>query len=92
MNCYRSGGCGPYEMYSCTECPASKPEYMKRGSSKTEVIHLKATNIRWDTDGEDIALPTEIKIPDNMTDVDEISDYISDQIGFCHMGFCLERI
>ena len=26
--CYRSGGCGPYEMYSCSECPASKPEYL----------------------------------------------------------------
>lgn len=28
MQCYRSGGCGPYEMYSCSECPASKPEYV----------------------------------------------------------------
>lgn len=30
MKCYRNGGCGPYEMYSCNECPASKPEYLKR--------------------------------------------------------------
>lgn len=30
MACYRSGGCGPYEMRSCSECPASKPEYMRR--------------------------------------------------------------
>lgn len=30
MTCYRSGGCGPYEMRSCNECPASKPEYRKR--------------------------------------------------------------
>lgn len=30
MNCYRKGGCGPYEMYSCYECPASKPEYAQR--------------------------------------------------------------
>ena len=30
MACYRSGGCGPYEMRSCSECPASKPEYTKR--------------------------------------------------------------
>lgn len=28
MVCYRDGGCGPYEMLSCTECPASKPEYL----------------------------------------------------------------
>lgn len=48
---------------------------------------MKATNILWDTDGEDIALPTEIQIPDGMVDEDEISDYISDQTGFCHFGF-----
>ena len=29
MTCYRDGGCGPYEMRSCNECPASKPEYKK---------------------------------------------------------------
>jgi hypothetical protein len=28
--CYRSGGCGPYEMYSCNECPASKSDYLQR--------------------------------------------------------------
>jgi hypothetical protein len=26
-NCFRKGGCGPYENRSCNECPASKPEY-----------------------------------------------------------------
>ena len=30
MACYRKGGCGPYEMLPCGECPASKPEYLKR--------------------------------------------------------------
>lgn len=30
MKCYRKGGCGPYEMYSCQECPASKREYLLR--------------------------------------------------------------
>lgn len=31
MTCYRQGGgCGPYEMSSCGECPASKPEYAER--------------------------------------------------------------
>ena len=28
MACYRKGGCGPYEMYSCSECPCSKKEYL----------------------------------------------------------------
>ena len=27
MECYKSGSCGVYEMYSCSECPASKPTY-----------------------------------------------------------------
>lgn len=31
MSCYRNGGCGPYEGLSCTECPASHPEYLGRG-------------------------------------------------------------
>ena len=30
MKCYRNGGCGPYEMYSCSECPASKEDYIHR--------------------------------------------------------------
>ena len=30
MTCYRKGGCGPYEMRPCNECPASRPDYAKR--------------------------------------------------------------
>lgn len=30
MKCYKNGGCGVYENRSCYECPASKPEYLKR--------------------------------------------------------------
>lgn len=49
---------------------------------------MKAINIVWDTDGENISLPTEIEIPDDIVDdEDEISDYITDQTGFCHYGF-----
>ena len=40
----------------------------------------KATHIQW----------TEIDIPDDMTDMEEISDYITDQTGFCHNGFIVE--
>ena len=35
MQCYRDGGCGPYEGRSCTECPASKPDYKQRKMAKT---------------------------------------------------------
>lgn len=56
---------------------------------------MKAINIKWDTDGDmDLLneLPTEIEIPEDMTDEDEIdeeeiSDYLSDETGFCHNGF-----
>lgn len=53
---------------------------------------MKAINIIWDVDNEkDLEmLPTEIDIPEGMTDEDEISDYISDATGFCHKGFVLD--
>lgn len=53
---------------------------------------MKATNIEWDVDCEEQLedLPTEIEIPDGMTDEEEISDYISDVTGFCHCGYVLE--
>lgn len=54
---------------------------------------MKATNIKWDLDVEDIedgvVLPSEIEIPNGMTDEDDISDYLSDQTGFCHDGYIL---
>ncbi len=51
---------------------------------------MKAVNIKWDTDGDKEALemlPTEMEIPEGMTDEDEISDYLSDETGFCHFGY-----
>ena len=49
-------------------------------------------NIDWDTDGDKelkASLPQEMDVPDNMS-LDEISDYISDKVGFCHNGFILQ--
>lgn len=52
---------------------------------------LKATNILWDTDYDDDGeLPTEIDIPEGMTNEDEISDYLSEVTGYCHQGYVLE--
>lgn len=50
---------------------------------------MKAINILWDTDGEEVNLPNEIEIPDwvDKEDDDEISDYLSDVTGFCHFGY-----
>lgn len=51
---------------------------------------LKATNILWDTDYDDDGeLPTEIDIPEGMTDEGEISDYLSEVTGYCHQGYVL---
>lgn len=56
---------------------------------------MKAVNIKWDTDGDiDVLneLPKEIEIPDSLvTDeddlLDKVSDWLSDEYGFCHFGF-----
>lgn len=49
---------------------------------------MKARNILWDIDeGEEVILPNEIEIPDDITDEEDISDYITDETGFCHNGF-----
>ena len=45
MKCYRKGGgCGPYEMLSCGDCPASKPEYVMgyQPSIKTHADRVRA--------------------------------------------------
>lgn len=50
---------------------------------------MKAINIIWDVDFEEDLenLPTEIEIPEGMTDKEEISEYITDTIEYCHKGF-----
>lgn len=51
-----------------------------------------AVNIDWDVDDKSVLedLPKELKLPEGMVDEDEISDWISEQIGFCHKGFFLD--
>lgn len=50
---------------------------------------MKAINILWYPDDEEVNLPNEIEIPDwvDKENDDEISDYLSDTTGFCHFGF-----
>ena len=64
---------------------------------------LKAINIKWDTDGDKEVFnefPTEMIIPDELEEMykkdkefalEEISDWLSDETGFCHGGFEIER-
>lgn len=65
---------------------------------------LKAINIKWDTDGDMEVLnelPTEMIIPNELEELhkkdreyalEEISDWLSDETGFCHAGFELEKV
>ena len=55
-------------------------------------MKIFASNIKWDIDGDAAVfeqLPQEIEIPDNVYKAgeDAISDYISNETGFCHGGF-----
>ena len=49
---------------------------------------MKVTNIKWETDGEVVDLPTEVEVEDGMSD-DEIADYLSDEYGWLVNGFSL---
>ena len=64
---------------------------------------LKAINIKWDTDGDKEVfneLSTEMIIPDELEEMykkdkefalEEISDWLTDETGFCHSGFEIEK-
>lgn len=47
----------------------------------------RMVKVDWDTDGETADnLPSIVEIPDSVSD-EEISDWLSDQYGFCHKGY-----
>lgn len=64
---------------------------------------LKAIRIKWDTDGGMEVfnnIPTEMIIPDELETIykedkeyalEEISDWLSEETGFCHDGFEIEK-
>ena len=65
---------------------------------------LKAINIKWDIDGDMEVfneLPTEMIIPNELEELykkdkeyalEEIADWLSDETGFCHAGFEIEKV
>lgn len=46
---------------------------------------MKVIGIVWDTYGEDVDLPTEVELPDNMdsSDQDDVMDWLCDKFGHC---------
>ena len=52
---------------------------------------MKRVYVDWETDGtpiEDIGLPTEVDVPNNI-DTEDIADWLSDEYGFLVNGFYL---
>lgn len=49
---------------------------------------MLVTDIIWDTDGEIVALPTEVEVEDGLSD-DEVADYLSDTYGWLVFSFAL---
>jgi len=50
----------------------------------------KAINIVWETDNEQITLPTEVEIPEQIDNINMIADYLSDKYGWLVKSFDVE--
>jgi len=49
---------------------------------------MRVSDIKWETDGEVVDLPTEVEVDDDL-DEDEIADYLSDEYGWLVESFAL---
>lgn len=80
--------------YPASEYSKALAKYRELETIKIEgKARLRATHILWDVDcDENGSLPTEIDVPERMTDEEEISDYLSESTGYCHQGFNLVLI
>lgn len=57
---------------------------------------MRAINIKWDIDdniplGEIPHLPTEVEIPNEITELDDAVDWLSDEYGFCILSLGFEE-
>lgn len=91
---------GHCDGYNCKTCPIQKAyeevEYFERTISKIKVLIY---NIEWDTDGEEANLPNQIEYVfgcyNDISDedlLDEISDWLTNEYGYCHKGFNVKEI
>ena len=73
-------------------------ECLERYEKYGDTVKVKIYNIEWDIDeDDDTVLPTEIEAEfdyhgDNDELSDNISDWVSDEYGYCHYGFDYEII
>ena len=69
-----------------------------RGKKQGIGFNFKVWDIDWDTDGVDVELPSvlEVVVPEDSYACDEeeeyISDWLTDEYGFCHNGFMYKEI
>lgn len=70
----------------------------RKYDNSRDTLTYTASGIQWDTDGEDpktLGLPEEmdVEVPADVVDMGDevveeyISDFITDETGFCHNGF-----
>ena len=54
---------------------------------------MKAVEIIWETDGEEVDLPTEMELPSDIEEDDEdaICDYLSDETGWLVISYNIEK-
>lgn len=72
---------------------------MNSTKSNESLLKIKFSNVQWDVDEEDFFSTEELILPKNFTAVvpapedddtelsDYLSDWLSDEYGFCHNGF-----
>ena len=64
-------------------------KFTEDGRPESVEIQRLATDIDWDTDGEEIDwLPKQCVVPPDLDD-DEVADWLSDRFGFCVNGFSI---
>lgn len=85
---------------TCEWCPIQKAyEEVENFEKIDSQIKVLIYDIEWDTDGEKVKLPKQVEHVfedyDNINDedlLDEISDWLSDEYGYCHKGFCVKLV
>lgn len=85
---------GPQGKSKYTVSEKTPEEYEQRTKDREKAFQEDTqlvTGIMWDvdSDAEGNALPTEVRVPAGMSE-EEISNYLSEEYGFCHEGFVLE--
>jgi hypothetical protein len=75
-----------YDFFHEYEMDMSEKELEFFGCIRNRVAY----EICWDVDDDNVDLPSEVKIPENIDD-DDIADYLSDEFGFCVRDYSVEE-